>query len=31
MEDNVKIGARAVKIKVGALPVNEDIERIKGL
>ena len=29
MEDNVKIGARAVKIKVGALPVNEDIERIK--
>ena len=29
MEDNVKIGARAVKIKVGAVSINEDIERVK--
>ncbi|GIT19456.1 MAG: hypothetical protein CM1200mP39_22620 [Dehalococcoidia bacterium] len=29
MEDNVKLGARAVKIKVGAVPINEDIERVR--
>ena len=29
MEDNVKLGVRAVKIKVGAVPINEDIERVR--
>lgn len=29
MEDNVEMGATAVKIKVGALSINEDIERVK--
>ena len=29
MRDNVELGARAVKIKVGAVPINEDVERVK--
>ncbi len=29
MEDNVRLGATAVKIKVGAVPINEDIERVR--
>jgi L-alanine-DL-glutamate epimerase-like enolase superfamily enzyme len=29
MEENINIGAKAVKIKVGALSINEDIERVK--
>ncbi len=29
MERNLEIGARAVKIKVGAAPIHEDIERIR--
>ena len=29
MEDNVHMGAKSVKIKVGALSINEDIERVK--
>ena len=29
MRDNVALGARAVKIKVGAVPINEDVERVK--
>ncbi len=29
MEANVSLGARAVKIKVGAVPINEDVERVR--
>ena len=29
MRENVSLGAKAVKIKVGALSINEDIERVK--
>jgi D-arabinonate dehydratase len=29
MERNLEIGARAVKIKVGAVPIHEDIERVR--
>ncbi len=29
MERNVELGARAVKMKVGALPINEDVERVR--
>ena len=29
MRQNVEIGVRAVKIKVGALPINQDVERVK--
>ena len=29
MRQNVEIGVRAVKIKVGALPINKDVERVK--
>ena len=29
MASNVELGARAVKIKVGAVPINEDIERVR--
>lgn len=29
MERNMEIGARAVKIKVGAVPIHEDIERVR--
>lgn len=29
MRTNVSLGARAVKIKVGAVPINEDIERLR--
>lgn len=29
MEHNVSLGVRAVKMKVGAVPINEDIERVR--
>ena len=29
MERNVELGARAVKMKVGGVPINEDIERVR--
>jgi L-alanine-DL-glutamate epimerase-like enolase superfamily enzyme len=29
MEDNVRMGARAVKMKVGAVPIAEDAERVR--
>jgi len=29
MEDNVAMGARAVKMKVGGVPINEDVERVR--
>jgi D-arabinonate dehydratase len=29
MEDNVKMGARAIKMKVGAVPLTEDAERVR--
>ena len=29
MERNVELGARAVKMKVGAAPINEDVERVR--
>ncbi len=29
MEDNVKLGATAVKMKIGAVPINEDVERVR--
>jgi len=29
MEENVKLGARAVKMKVGAVPINEDVDRVR--
>ncbi len=29
MEANVRMGATAVKIKVGAVPINEDVERVR--
>ncbi|MEB3419295.1 mandelate racemase/muconate lactonizing enzyme family protein [Salipiger marinus] len=29
MEENVRLGARAIKIKVGAVPIAEDVERIR--
>jgi L-alanine-DL-glutamate epimerase-like enolase superfamily enzyme len=29
MEENVRLGARAVKIKVGAAPIAEDVERVR--
>lgn len=29
MEDNVKMGARAIKMKVGAVPLREDAERVR--
>jgi L-alanine-DL-glutamate epimerase-like enolase superfamily enzyme len=29
METNVEMGARAVKMKVGAVPIAEDVERVK--
>jgi len=29
MEDNVAMGARAVKMKIGGAPINEDVERIR--
>ncbi len=29
MEDNVAMGARAVKIKIGGVPINEDVERVR--
>ncbi|MBM3957611.1 MAG: mandelate racemase/muconate lactonizing enzyme family protein, partial [Gemmatimonadetes bacterium] len=29
MERNMELGARAVKMKVGALPINQDVERVR--
>jgi L-alanine-DL-glutamate epimerase-like enolase superfamily enzyme len=29
MQDNVEMGAKAIKMKVGAVPINEDVERVK--
>lgn len=29
MEHNVDLGVRAVKMKVGAVPINEDVERVR--
>jgi L-alanine-DL-glutamate epimerase-like enolase superfamily enzyme len=29
MVDNVELGARAIKMKVGAVPIAEDVERVK--
>lgn len=29
MEQNLEIGAKAVKMKVGAVPINEDVERVR--
>jgi D-arabinonate dehydratase len=29
MEENVRMGARAVKMKVGAVPIHEDAERVR--
>jgi L-alanine-DL-glutamate epimerase-like enolase superfamily enzyme len=29
LQDNVEMGARAVKIKVGAVPIREDVERVR--
>jgi L-alanine-DL-glutamate epimerase-like enolase superfamily enzyme len=29
MEENVRLGARAVKMKVGAVPIPEDVERVR--
>ncbi|MBI4305892.1 MAG: mandelate racemase/muconate lactonizing enzyme family protein [Chloroflexi bacterium] len=29
MEKNIELGARAVKMKVGGAPINEDIERVR--
>jgi D-arabinonate dehydratase len=29
MEDNVAMGARAVKMKIGGVPINEDVERVR--
>jgi L-alanine-DL-glutamate epimerase-like enolase superfamily enzyme len=29
MEENVELGARAIKMKVGAVPIREDVERVR--
>jgi L-alanine-DL-glutamate epimerase-like enolase superfamily enzyme len=29
MEDNVAMGARAVKMKIGGVPIHEDVERVR--
>src|SRR5215211_6606863 len=29
MQDSVEMGARAVKMKIGAVPIREDVERVK--
>src|SRR4051812_2544189 len=31
MQDSVEMGARAVKMKIGAVPIREDVERIKAV
>ena len=31
MDDNVEMGARAVKMKIGAVPIREDVERVKAV
>ena len=31
MLDNVEMGARAIKMKVGAVPIREDVERVKAV
>lgn len=29
MEENVRLGARAIKMKIGAVPIAEDVERVR--
>jgi D-arabinonate dehydratase len=29
MEENVAMGARAIKMKIGGVPINEDVERVR--
>src|SRR5271170_6519118 len=31
MEDNLRLGARAIKIKIGGVPVSEDVARVKAV
>src|SRR6476469_9490039 len=31
MYDNVEMGAKAIKMKVGAVPIREDVERVKAV
>ncbi len=31
MEDNVEMGARAIKMKIGAVSIREDVERVKAV
>jgi L-alanine-DL-glutamate epimerase-like enolase superfamily enzyme len=31
MQDSVEMGARAVKMKIGAVPIREDVERVKAV
>jgi L-alanine-DL-glutamate epimerase-like enolase superfamily enzyme len=31
MQDSVEMGARAVKMKIGAVPINEDVARVKAV
>ena len=31
MEDNLALGAKAVKMKVGGVPINEDVERVRAV
>src|SRR5437762_2795866 len=31
MVDNVNLGARAIKMKVGGVPIREDVERVKAV
>ena len=31
MEDNLALGAKAVKMKVGSVPINEDVERVRAV
>ena len=31
MDDNVELGARAIKMKVGGVPIREDVERVKAV
>ena len=31
METNVELGARAIKMKVGGVPINEDVARVKAV
>jgi L-alanine-DL-glutamate epimerase-like enolase superfamily enzyme len=31
MVDNVNLGARAIKMKIGGVPINEDVQRVKAV